>query len=263
MSAPARPTARQPLRVLALIPARAGSKGLRNKNVRRLSGLTLLEHAVHRAKASERRGERWTVVVSTDSRRYATLAQRAGAEVPFLRPAPLASDSARLAEVVAHAITSLAARGSSFDVVVMLSPTTPLVTARHVRAALALYRSHGGEAVLSVVAEQVPPAWRLSLASGHLRRQGRTSTRITHRQSTPTSYVLNGAIYVATPDWILHHGQFFVSDKTVPYVMNRWASLDIESESDLAMAKLLFAARHQGQSNKPCNLRQTHRCDPI
>ena len=109
-----------------LIPARAGSRGLRDKNVQRVGGQPLLSRAIALAKKCRRAGEAWTLVVSTDSPRYARLARQAGAEVPFLRPAALASATTPLWKVVRHALVELERHGRSFDVVVMLSPTTPL-----------------------------------------------------------------------------------------------------------------------------------------
>jgi len=246
--------ARPPLRILALIPARSGSRGLRDKNIRRLGRSTLLALAVERALACRWPGEQWSVIVNTDSTRYAALAKRAGAEVPFLRPRALATDTARLIDVVRHTLLALAAAGRVFDLVVMLSPTTPLVGAADVRAALALQARHPRLAVVSVEAEQVPAAWRLATRRGRLVRAERLDRNPSwRRQSAAPSWRLNGAIYIASPAWLNRHGRFVVEAKTVPFVMQRWDSIDIETHADLEVASLLYQHRMRaarGQTRK-------------
>lgn len=229
------------LSVLALIPARAGSRGLRHKNIRRIGGEPLLTRAIHLALACPRRGERWSVVVSTDSERYARLAQRAGAEVPFLRPARLATSRARLADVVLHALAMLEARGRRFDVVVLLSAATPLTVPADVRAALRSWRRRGRRAVLSVVRERAAPSWRFTLRRGRL--WAPLGRRVGRRQEADPTYVLNGALYIATPAWLRRHRQFFAAGASLPFLMPASRSLDIEDAGDLRLARVLLGFR--------------------
>jgi N-acylneuraminate cytidylyltransferase/CMP-N,N'-diacetyllegionaminic acid synthase len=229
-----------PKRVLALIAARAGSKGLRHKNVRRLAGKPLLMHAIDLARACGRRGEHWSTVVSTDSRSYARVARRAGATVPFLRPAHLATDEARLIDVVLHATDALAAQGSHFDVVVLLSATTPLTAVADVRGALSLFRRGRGVSVVSVCEERSPDTWRFELRHGRLCGEAR---QVGRRQAHALRHVLNGAIYVATPGWLHEHRQFVVVGHTLAWPMPKRRSLDIEDATDLAVAACLRARR--------------------
>jgi CMP-N-acetylneuraminic acid synthetase len=228
--------AAMPLRVLALIAARSGSKGLRHKNVRPLAGRPLLARAVDLARRSARRGEQWSIVVSTDSRRYARIAEAAGAEVPFVRPAGLARDDTRLTAVVHHALEVLAEAGRRFDAVVLLSPATPLTRPVDVRGALALFRAGRGAAVISVTAERTIPSWRFTLRRGRL--EAPAGRRVGRRQEATPTYVLNGAIYVATPTWLARHGQFWAPGARA-FVMPASRSLDIESARDLAIARML------------------------
>src|SRR4051812_9470935 len=111
--------------VLALVPARAGSKGVTDKNVRPLAGRTLLDYAASAARAS---GVVDRIVLSTDSLRIADEGRRVGIEVPFMRPALLAQDDTPMLPVIEHAIAELAAHGWSPDIVVLLQPTSPLRT---------------------------------------------------------------------------------------------------------------------------------------
>lgn len=237
--------AAMPLRVLALIPARSGSKGLRHKNVRLLDGEPLLTRAVALARESARRGEVWSVVVSTESRRYARIAAAAGAEVPFVRPAALARDDTRLTAVVHHAIATLAGQGRRFDVVLLLSPTTPLTRVADVRGAMSLFRASRGAAVLSVTPEQVAPSWRFTLRGGRL--VAPADRRVGRRQEATPTYVLNGALYVATPVWLARHGQFWAPGARA-YVMPKERSLDIESAFDLEVARGIVGGGRSGGS---------------
>ncbi|MEK7704077.1 MAG: acylneuraminate cytidylyltransferase family protein [Myxococcota bacterium] len=223
-------------RILALIAARSGSRGLRGKNMRELGGVSLLARAIHLAHASRRRGESWSVVVSTNSRRYRALAIREGADVPFLRPPELARDDARLIDVVLHALVALEAHGRFYDTVVLLSPTTPLTSPRDVRRALALHGAHE----VAVVSVAVPAAWHFSAAADG-RLHAISPEPVGRRQLGNRFMLLNGAIYVAAPSWLRTHRRFLVPERTIGLEMPAARSLDIENAADLSLAaKRLF-----------------------
>ncbi len=229
------------LEVLALIAARAGSKGLADKNIRVVGGKPLLVRAVELARAVPRpRSEAWSVVVSTDSRRYAALADAAGAEV-LERPKRLAKDETPLIDVVLHALQAFGERGRSVDLVVLLSATTPLTTPDDVRAAFKLRAKARGCSVVSVVAERVRPSWRFARRDGKLVTTSKRT--VGRRQQEEPTLALNGAIYIAEPAWLERHGRFFVSGRTVPYIMPAERSLDIEDEDDLALAEWRLGRR--------------------
>lgn len=222
------------MKLLVLIAARRGSKGLRHKNIRKLHGTPLLVRAITLAKESLPRA---TVVVSTDSKRYAKLAQNAGAEVPFLRPKTLAQDETRLIDVVLHTIEALGAQGRSFDAVMLLSATTPLTTVQDVRKATRIFEKNRYKSVISVTKERSHPSWRYTLIRGYLMApKGR---RVERRQTAAAEVALNGALYIATPAWLLRFRQFCVPGRSLPYVMPQARSLDIESAEDLALAARL------------------------
>ena len=225
-------------RVLTIIPARAGSRGLRGKNIRQVGGKPLLVRAIELARSAQRRGEEWQIVVSTDSPRYASLARAAGATVPGLRPRCLATDSARLTEVIAHTLSVQEDPKRPFDAVLMLTPTTPLTQAQDVRRALKLFRQARGPSVISVMEERIPNTWRFTLQGGVLEQvQGGI---IQHRQKTALQYRLNGAIYLATPQWLRQGGQFFKDGASIPLIMPASRSMDIESPADLKWVRTLI-----------------------
>jgi CMP-N-acetylneuraminic acid synthetase len=216
-------------RVLALIAARAGSKGLAHKNICTVRGVPGLVRAVRLAK----RFAEWRVVVSTDDTGYAHLARDAGAEV-IMRPAALASDEARLIDVVLHAVAV-----TPCDVVVLLSATTPLVRTSDVRRAFATWREHA-VAVATVTAD-TPAPLRFAIDADVL--HATVSEPPGRRQSADTLYRLNGAVYIATPEWLREHGRFVVAGKSRAVVMPTHCSIDIETASDLMVARAIANTR--------------------
>ncbi len=217
------------MKVVALIPARSGSKGLKHKNVRKLGGRPLLEHAVRLASTSARRGEEWRVVVSSDSAAYRRLARDAGATA-IARPKALASDAARLIDVVLHAMA-----GTECDLVVLLSPTTPLTRVGDVRRVVDAWKRHG--VGIASVCLDTPPSLRFTVAGGKLHALADKPPG--RRQEEPTCYRLNGAIYAASLSWLVRHRRFVVAGKSMGVVMPKQRSVDIEDADDLAMATTL------------------------
>jgi N-acylneuraminate cytidylyltransferase len=141
-------------RLLAIIPARGGSKRLPGKNKRPLAGKPLVEWTIAAALGSRRVAR---ALVSTDDPEMADLARNAGAEVPFLRPPDLATDTADSVGVARHALEFLAGRGEFYDAIALLQPTSPLRTSAHIDAAVELMKQRQATAVISVcVAEHTP-----------------------------------------------------------------------------------------------------------
>jgi CMP-N-acetylneuraminic acid synthetase len=237
-------TRTKPWRVLALIAARSGSKGLRHKNIARIGGEPLLARAVRLALQSQRKGEAWHVVVSTDSRHYARIARAAGACVPFLRPKDLAADQSRLIDVCLHALAQLDNAASPIDALLLLSATTPLTTVQDVRRAIRLFREDHGASVVSVRPDPFHESWRFGLDAGVLQARGRPK-RVARRQTGPAGVVLNGAIYLATPAWLRRYRQFVRPGKTRALWMPAERSIDIESRLDLDFAEWCW--QHRGR----------------
>jgi CMP-N,N'-diacetyllegionaminic acid synthase len=226
------------LRLLGLIPARGGSKGLPGKNVRPLCGKPLIAWTAQAAAASAYLD---AVVVSTDDDAIAAAAASAGAEVPFMRPEHLAGDDAAMIDVVLHAIDSLAETGRVFDAVVLLQPTSPLRATADIDAAIERLGDDRVRAVVSVC-----PAEHSPLLAGELPPDGslskflRPTDRTANRQSLPVFHRLNGAVYVARADW-LRHERAFLGEGSFAYVMPAERSVDIDSELDFAIAECLLS----------------------
>jgi CMP-N,N'-diacetyllegionaminic acid synthase len=219
--------------VVALIPARGGSKGIPRKNLAPLAGRPLLAWTVDAALASR------TVtrtIVSTDDEEIAHAAEELGAEV-LARPPDLAADETPMRDAIVHALEEL----PGTEVLVLLQPTSPLRRAEHVDAAVELLLESGADSVVSVV--EVPHRYRpgslMALAGDRLVTLA--DAHYGTRQEKPVVYARNGpAVLVLRPDRI---GVDLYGGDCRPYVMEQRDSIDVDEPSDLELAELLLAAR--------------------
>lgn len=222
------------MRILGLIPARGGSKGLPHKNRLEAGGIPLLAWTIRVAWQCPRITR---LVLSTDDGELAAIARAEGCEVPFLRPAELASDTASSAAVVLHALEQL---GDRWDGVVLLQPTSPLRQRADLEAALDLHAAAPAPAsVVSVVEVPAPlPAQYLLEADGTLVRAHPDAPVISRRQDAPPVLTPNGAIYIVEPR-AFRQKPLFVDLSTRALVMPRQRSLDIDTAEDLDYLRYL------------------------
>lgn len=212
-------------KVLALIPARGGSKGLPGKNILPVAGRPLLAWSVDAARAA-RSVDR--VVLSSDDDAIMAAARACGCEVPFVRPASLASDTATTIDVVMHALDAL----PGYDLIVLLQPTSPLRTAADIDAACERLASSGAPACVSVSPVDQNPYWMYHLGDNqNLVPIVETPPGVTRRQDLPAVYALNGAVYVADTAW-LRRTRTFVTRETVAHPMPAERSIDIDTNAD-------------------------------
>lgn len=183
------------MRVLGLIPARGGSKGIPGKNVRLLGGRPLLAWTAEAALASRRLSR---VVLSTDDEAIAEAGRRCGLDVPFLRPAGLALDDTPTLPVVRHALETLEAAGERFDAVCLLQPTSPFRRAADIDACVAMLEERGLDAVVSVlpVPAEHNPHWVYFATGGLLRLATGEDQPIPRRQELPPAFHRDGSVYV-------------------------------------------------------------------
>lgn len=228
------------MNILYLITARGGSKGLPGKNILPLQGKPLIAWSVEAALATKYKGK---VVVSTDSEEIAAIAKQYGAEVPFMRPAALAGDSASSMDVVLHAIDFFSSHQEHFDYIVLLQPTSPLRRASDIDAAIELLIAKKAEAVVSVCRAEHHPLWSNTLPpDGNMNDFIRPEIKGKNRQQLPAAYRINGAIYIAAPAYLKKHGSF-MGDRTFAFEMPAESSVDIDSEIDFALAEILLQRR--------------------
>jgi CMP-N,N'-diacetyllegionaminic acid synthase len=232
--------------VLAVIPARGGSKGVPDKNIRPVAGRPLLQFTVEAAAGASRLGE-W--IVSTDSEGIAEVARGLGAPVPFLRPAELATDDAAAVPVIQHAVRFMEReRGRAYDAVMMLQPTTPFRTAADIDAAVDLLVETGADSVISVVSVEGHHPARMKYLDGAGRLVDPPFAEAYEnqpRQELPAMVIRNGAIYLTRRDVLVEQGSFKGADSRA-LVMPRERSVNIDTEQDFAYAEWLYERGRAG-----------------
>lgn len=221
-------------RVVALIPARGGSKGLPGKNIALLAGKPLIAWSIEAAKASRYVDD---VVVTTDDAAIAAVARQWGATVVD-RPPELATDTAPVEGALLHAVDTL---GDLWQVLVLLQPTSPLRLAIDIDACLDTMTTLAAPCALTVCDPGKSPYWMYTLAADGRMNPVVPGVEGRRRQDLPDAYALNGAVYVADIPWLRGNGKF-MSSETVACLMPRERSIDIDSAHDLTIAKALLAA---------------------
>ena len=220
--------------VLALLTARGGSKGVPRKNIRPAGGKPLIAWSIEAAKAS-RYVDR--TILSTDDHEIADVAMRFGCDVPFMRPAELATDKAGSMDVIRHALATL---GERYDLMVLLQPTSPLRRADDIDDALERYLASGAKTCVSVCEADKHPYWMVTVEEGGAVKQLFSPEQIPdRRQDAPPVFALNGAIYIAPTDHLVAGGELIIPG-TFGYVMPKERSFDIDTELDLRLADFLL-----------------------
>ncbi len=228
--------------LLAIIPARGGSKTIKDKNIRSLAGRPLLAWTIEAAKTSKYVDR---VVVSTDSKAIAEISKTWGADVPFLRPPDLATDEAPGNDVIVHCLRWIRENEPrAYDFFIYLQPTSPLRTSAHIDAAMErLVGDPAAEALVSVAEAADHPYWLKSIdGRGRLASWRPDGRPISRRQDLPKLYVLNGAIYIALSHVFDAHPDFYAGP-CLGFVMDRTSSVDIDDENDFAFAEFLLSRR--------------------
>lgn len=222
-------------KILAIIPARGGSKELPRKNVLDLGGSPLISWTINAAKNSKYIDR---VILSSDDEEIFTVAKEYGCEVPFVRPAELASDTADSASVVRHAIEQV---GSSYDIIVLLQPTSPFRGENHIDAALEQYISKDALSLVSVASLNKSPEWLFWLNAETTTLSGvlKSENINTRRQDASTAYYLNGAIYIFDKNYFMENNAF-MDKHSQAFIMDSRFSLDIDTREDFNLAKIYF-----------------------
>lgn len=236
-------------RVLALIPARGGSKGVPRKNIRMVGGRPLIEYTIETVLATRHLFHR--VVVTTDDLEIAEISRRAGAEVPFIRPAELATDTARSIEVVQHATRFVEEQdGVRMDWIMLLQPTEPFRTAEDLAEALRIARAEKCDSVISVVQVfAVHPMLMKRIENGRLEPWCVDEPEGTRRQDyKPEAYMRNGAVYLTRRDVVMEKGSLR-GEVSRPYVMPPERSVSLDTELDLALIEVLMLRDRSGPAS--------------
>lgn len=215
-------------KIIAVIPARQGSKRLPNKNILELKGKPLITWSIEAGLGSKYIDK---VIVSTDSKEIAKISLKAGAEVPFIRPDELATDTATSYDVVKHAVDHY---NNGFDLVLLLQPTSPLRNSKDIDDALELFIQKKADAIISVCEVEHSPSLCNTLPQDH------SLKGFLRSQDLSKHYRINGGIYIVSIDKFLKEKTFFISERIYAYVMPQTRSVDIDTELDFKTAKALL-----------------------
>jgi CMP-N,N'-diacetyllegionaminic acid synthase len=224
--------------MIAIIPARGGSKGLPGKNIKEFCGKPLIVHSIEAAQQAKSISR---IIVSTDDEKIALIAKEHGADIPFLRPARLSTDNALAIDNYLYTINRLREE-QHLDIpeFVVLQPTSPLRTFEDIDRAVELFFEKNADSVISVTEMAHPPVWAKRINSkGTIEEYFSINEGLKNRQKIEKAYIPNGAIFVLKESLLKDHNTYY-SDKTFPYIMNAERSVDIDNSFDFDYAEFLM-----------------------
>lgn len=230
--------------MLAIIPARGGSKGLPGKNIRLLDGKPLIAHTIEAALASKKITK---IIISTDDESIAAVCRDYDVEIPFMRPKELAGDNSLIVETYLYTLKRInEEQGTDFDSIIALLPTCPLRTGEDIDKAVEIFEHKNADSVISFYEAPHPVQWYRTIDdNGVLRALLPEGDRLANRQEEKKSYLPNGAIYIFKVELLQQHKYY--SDRTYPYVMPAERSIDIDTQFDFDLAECLIQKRKGGR----------------
>lgn len=231
------------MKILVVIPARGGSKGIPHKNIKPLNGKPLIHYTIDVARQIVTDED---ICVSTDDQEIIKCVENYGLKVPFVRPAELATDTAGTYEVLLHALDFYEKQGKIFDIVILLQNTSPFRTAEQVNEAIQLYKE-GIDMVVSVKECPANPYYCVfeENKDGYL-HVCKGDGKITRRQDAPKVYEYNGAIYIINSK-SLKKMPLYAFPHKVKYVMDAKSSIDLDTMFDWNMAEMTIKERNNGK----------------
>lgn len=224
---------------IAIIPARGGSKRLPGKNIKKLFGKPLIEWTIDSALKSKCFDK---VIVSTDSVEIMEIAVHAGAEVPYLRPPELSTDTATTNDVITDVVDWLEQKGVEITTVMILQPTSPLRTEKDIEQAFELMYEKKAEAIVSVCKVEHPIQYCNILPDDLSLNNFIDLENIKRSQDLPAFYRINGAIYLFNRSYVSNISKIY-SEGTYAYIMNNSNSIDIDEQIDFDFAEILMSKR--------------------
>jgi CMP-N-acetylneuraminic acid synthetase len=230
------------MRVLGLVPARSGSKGVDRKNIKLLGGKPLLQYTAEAALAARTLTR---IVLSTDAAEIAEVGQQCGLEVPFLRPPELARDETPMLPVVQHALNWLSCRGDSFDAVCLLQPTNPFRSPEDIDGCVDLLAASDADSVVTIrhVPDEYNPYWVYLIGDeGSLKLFSGATEPLSRRQVLPSAYYRDGSVYV-TRTAVLVTGNSLYGDRMLGYPMTGDRAVNIDNVEDWIEAERLVLTR--------------------
>ncbi|MBA5851073.1 acylneuraminate cytidylyltransferase family protein [Clostridium sp. cel8] len=223
-------------KVLAIIPARGGSKGIPRKNIKNINGRPLISYSIEEARKSKYIDK---LIVSTEDSEIAKISKKFGAEIPFLRPKELSKDTTPGIEPILHAVSWFKNKGITFDYVMCLQCTSPFRKYSQIDKAIEVLIEKNGDSIVSVCESEITPYWMKKIEYGKLKDFLDSNIFYTRRQDAPKVYRLNGAIYMAKIDVLVKYKNWY-TENTLPYVMDEISSIDIDNMLDFKFVEFLM-----------------------
>jgi len=233
-------------KILCIIPARGGSKGLPGKNIKQLLGRPLIAWTIEQAKKSKYIDE---IFVSTDDIDIARTSKEYGVDVPFLRPGYLASDSASSVDVVVHVLDYYESKGIYFDIIILLEPTSPLRKENDIDAAIELLfenKSADGLISLGEVHMEHPMIVKKINSNGRIEPYIKDVEKISQRQQADKAYFPYGVVYMIKTD-VFKLEKAFYTNNIIPYIIERWQNYEIDDIYDFYAIEALMTYRQKKQ----------------
>lgn len=224
------------MKAIAIIPARSGSKGLKDKNIKELLGKPLIAYSIEAAVKSNMFD---TIHLSTDSKKYADIGRKFGADIPFLRSDELSGDQSSSWDTVQYVLNEYKKIGKHFDIVVLLQPTSPLRIYQDIVNGFEVMKQNNADSVIGVCECDHSPLWCNTIPeNGCL--NGFISKEIDSlpRQYIKTYYTVNGALYIIKIKVL--ENKYFYNEKSFAYVMPKERSIDIDDLLDFKFASVIL-----------------------
>ena len=218
--------------LVALIPARSGSKGIKNKNIKLFCGKPLIQWSIEAALKTSFVDR---VIVSTDSKDYADLALNLGAEVPFIRPSKYAQDDSPSIDMILHALDHIPEAKD----ILLLQPTSPLRDHKDIESIYSFWNSKPNLSVVSISKSKMHPSWMFELNKDLTINSFTKEIKAFRRQDLPDIYLINGSMYLATRDFLIKE-KSFISPDTLGFIMPKEKSIDIDDEKDWIYAEAVM-----------------------
>lgn len=222
--------------ILAIIPARGGSKGIPRKNIKNLDGKPLIAYTIEEAQKSKYIDR---LIVSTEDEEIAMISKKYNLEVPFLRPEQLAKDDIAGIDPILHAVKWFHRNGYDFDYVICLQCTSPFRNIEQIDEAIEKLIIKDADSIVSVSESEVSPCWMKKIENGLMKDFLEDSTFYSRRQDVPKTYRLNGAIYIAKTKVLLKNKNWYTKN-TLAYIMDKKSSIDIDDMIDFEFAEFLM-----------------------
>ena len=227
-------------KILAIIPARGGSKGIIDKNIVDINGMPLLQYTVDPLLNLLNKNFVNEAILSTDSQKIASIGKGLGINVPFLRPSEISNDKAKSIDFVLHALEFYSNQNQYFDSVLILQPTSPLRTYNNIKKSIIAFDLSKSDSLISCYKEDYINSLTTYTKEGDFAIPINPNHNMAvRRQDHSVSYVRNGAIYLTKVDYLTKN-KSIISDKPLMFEMPKHKSINIDTEEDLIMIKKMI-----------------------